>query len=241
MINLLLLNHFCPVISFETSSRGKESDGLSCTVRSFVMVRNQLPIARGFNLYEKNMWLFSLSLSFFVARFHFYFDGLSVATKARVTAVLSLHARPCICIAHISFFITIITSVSALCVEHNAARRSPPVTFASQQREHSRLSRWHPLESPCSQKKEREREREREAAGYSWYCCPSKHIIGRLRLRDTFLCFRRDPMEAGISPDCEAGAKSPRIYDSRSLKMGFKQERVRRVLNESSWKAWFDA
>ena len=41
MINLLLLNNFYPVISHRRVQ--KESDELLYTVRSLVMVRNQLP------------------------------------------------------------------------------------------------------------------------------------------------------------------------------------------------------
>ena len=41
VINFLLLNNFYPVISYRRVQT--ESDELSCTVWSFVMVRNQLP------------------------------------------------------------------------------------------------------------------------------------------------------------------------------------------------------
>ena len=41
-MNLLLINDFYPVI-MPTRSNGKESDELLYTVRSLVMVRNQLP------------------------------------------------------------------------------------------------------------------------------------------------------------------------------------------------------
>ena len=43
MTGLLLFNNFYPVISSPTSSKEKESDELLYTVRSLVMVRNQLP------------------------------------------------------------------------------------------------------------------------------------------------------------------------------------------------------
>lgn len=52
----------------------------------------------------------------------------------------------------------------------------------------------------------------------------------------TFLCFRRMPDEAGISPDCEQGLEvfsylrnARHNCDSRALKMGFKRERVRSI------------
>lgn len=52
-----------------------------------------------------------------------------------------MRTSPCICIDHISPLITIIISASALCNGHNAAApwRGVAPTFASRQREHSRL------------------------------------------------------------------------------------------------------
>ena len=45
LINLLLLNNFYPVISYQRVH--EESDELFCTVWSLVTVRNQLPAQRG--------------------------------------------------------------------------------------------------------------------------------------------------------------------------------------------------
>ena len=42
MINLLVINNFYPVILYRPSLKEKESDELLDTVRSLVMVRNQL-------------------------------------------------------------------------------------------------------------------------------------------------------------------------------------------------------
>ena len=43
-ISLLLLNNFYPVTSYRWVQKGKESDESLYTIRSLVMVRNQLPV-----------------------------------------------------------------------------------------------------------------------------------------------------------------------------------------------------
>lgn len=91
-------------------------------------------------IYTRKIWdcFPSLSSSLFLV-FTFALSLYRATVTELLYRVLSLQTRPCICIAHISFFITIIMSISVLCIEHNAACRSLPVTFASRQREHSRL------------------------------------------------------------------------------------------------------
>ena len=51
MISLLLLDNFYPVVSYRPSSKEKEIDESLYTVRSLVMVRNQLPaqVVEAFN------------------------------------------------------------------------------------------------------------------------------------------------------------------------------------------------
>ena len=154
--------------------------------------------------------------------------------------VLSLQTRPRICIAHISFFIAIITSVSALCVEHNATRRSLPVTFASQQREHSRLSMAPSRNSLLSLSLSlslksflsQERERKRGCRAFLILLPVETHYRAFTFTRYVFV-FSTWPDENGHIAWLRGETKCSRIYEtraivartnSRALKMNFKHE-----------------